>query len=235
MIKVAIIGRGNVATHLYEALKNKAELTLVNPHTLENMPENPDIILISVSDRAISEVAAKINDQNAVIAHTAGSVPMSILNDISRNIGVFYPLQTFTKGVALDYSSIPVFIEGSNMETGNQLKSLAYLFSNEVVEADSEARKKLHLASVFACNFTNALAAIASDILKDSGIQFDTIIPLMEQTVNKLHYLSPKDAQTGPAVRGDKNVMDMHSSMLKTNPQYQKLYSLLSNIIYNKK
>ncbi|MCH5235208.1 MAG: DUF2520 domain-containing protein [Muribaculaceae bacterium] len=226
---IAIIGNGNVASHLHTALKDKTEVVLVNSRTLEGLPENPDIVLISVSDNAIEEVAQRLPKTDAIVAHTSGSTPMTILKE--DKIGVFYPLQTFTKGVELNYSEIPVFIEGSSPTVVEKLKELAQLFSNDVREADSESRRKLHLASVFACNFTNALAGISEEILKDSGIDFSVILPLMRQTLNKLGKLSPKEAQTGPAVRGDTVVMDKHLDMLESKPEFQHIYKQFSKII----
>ena len=225
---IAIIGRGNVASHLFTAIKEKTEVVMVNPHTLEDLPEKAEIILLCVSDKAISEVFNKLSVSGSIIAHTSGSMPMDILKGNSPNFGVIYPLQTFTKGLKMTYDNIPVFIEGSNPDTVEKLKHVASLISEDIREADSNERKKLHLASVFACNFTNALAGISEEILKDSGIDFSAILPLMDQTVKKLKTLSPKEAQTGPARRGDKDVMKVHLKMLEQNPDIQKIYSLLS-------
>ena len=228
---IAIVGSGNVATHLYKALKDRTEVCLVNPHSLEGLPSKADIILISVKDKAIGEVVNNLPGSNAIIAHTAGSVPMEILKGKSEHYGVFYPLQTFSKDIELNYSEIPVFIEGSTPETIKNLKETASLFSEKVLEADSQARKQLHLASVFACNFSNALAGIAQGILNESDLDFSVLIPLMKQTVDKLEKLSPKDAQTGPAVRGDIQIMENHLKMLQNQPLLQEIYSLLSSYI----
>lgn len=230
---IAIVGRGNVATHLFEALSNKTEVCMVNPRTLDSLPLDADIILISVSDNAISEIAKKIPQSDAIIAHTSGSIPLEALDTSHNRTGVFYPLQTFTKGVSLDYREIPFFIEGSSPEVIKKLKNLGSLISNNVNMADSEQRKKLHLASVFACNFTNALAGISKQILEEAGIDFSTLIPLMKQTVNKLENLTPEKAQTGPAVRGDSIVIDTHLKMLENQPEFQKIYSLLTQFIKN--
>ena len=228
---VTIIGRGNVASHLYQALKDKTEVTVVNPRTLEELPAESDFIIISVSDNAIREIVEKLPPTDAIVAHTAGSVPMECLKGASDNFGVFYPLQTFTKGITLDYSKIPVFIEGSSPEVVSSLKRLAVLFSENVREADSEKRKNLHLASVFACNFTNAMASISRSLLEDAGVDFSALVPLMQQTVNKLQDVSPEKAQTGPAVRGDTNVMESHLKMLENRRDLQQIYSILSQYI----
>lgn len=228
---IAIIGTGNVATHLYKAFKDKEEVCLVNPRTLDNFPSNPDFILICVSDDAIGEIINKIPVNDGIIAHTSGTVPLDVLKGKHADIGVFYPLQTFTKDVDLNYSEIPVFIEGNSLKVIEKLKSLARLFSENVRIADSKERGKLHLASVFACNFTNALAGIAYDILKDTQIEFKDIIPLMKQTVRKLTLLSPDKVQTGPAMRGDQKTIDKHLRILSDYPEYKNIYSQLTNLI----
>lgn len=233
MKNVAIIGRGNVACHLYEALRDKADVVLVNPHSLDNLPANPDIILISVKDDAIPEIVRKLRPGSYILAHTAGSVSVSTLAGPTPHTGVLYPLQTFTKNQTLDYSEIPIFLEGSDPSTLQELETLASLFSKDIRHADSEARRHLHLASVFACNFSNALAAIAADILKDSGISFDAILPLMKQTIKKLETLTPREAQTGPAIRNDRKVIDAHINMLNDNPEAQQIYKNISNFIQN--
>lgn len=228
---IAIIGRGNVASHLYEAFRKHTDVSLVNPHTLEGLPTEASLILIAVSDKAIGEVIAKLPPFDGVVAHTAGSIPIDVFEDKFKNYGVFYPLQTFTKGVSLRYEEIPVFLEGNSKETLGKLKDFAVMFTEDVREADSDSRKRLHLASVFACNFTNAMAGVAQDILKDTGIDFSALLPLLKQTVNKLDELSPKEAQTGPAVRNDRNVMESHLKMLESNPKEAEIYKLISEII----
>ena len=228
-LKITIIGNGNVANHLYSAFKGAADVNKVDSRTLDGLNQPMDVILICVSDNAIEEVASRVADIDAIIAHTSGSVSLSALK--GKKTGVFYPLQTFTKGVELDYKEIPVFIEGSDPSTVSKLKEVGSLFSNKIIMADSESRKKLHLASVFACNFTNALAGISEETLKDTGIDFSVILPLMKQTINKLYKLSPKEAQTGPAVRGDNNVIEDHLKMLASNPGVQEIYKQLSQLI----
>lgn len=232
---IAIVGKGNVGQHLYKALKDKTEVTLVNSRALEDIPNEVDTILLCVSDDAIEEVASKLPDSDALIVHVSGSKPMDILKSKGNRYGVFYPLQTFTEKIELNYKEIPVFVEGSSPEVVNKLKSVASLFSDLVMEKDSEARKRLHLASVFACNFTNALAGVANDLLKDEDIDFSILLPLLMQTINKLGILTPEEGQTGPAVRGDKTVMNSHIEMLKDKPELQDLYIKLSSLIANKK
>lgn len=232
---ISIVGKGNVATHLYEAFKNKVDVVMVNPHTLEDLPTHSDIIIVCVSDNAIEEVASRLPQSNAIVVHTSGSMPMDILQSHTKFYGVMYPLQTFTKGVFLNYEEIPVFIEGMNDNVVKKLKTIAALFSKDIREADSVSRLKLHIASVFACNFINALARISKDLMDESGIDFSALKPLMKQTINKLDVLSPKEAQTGPAVRGDSMVINRHLEMLSSRPEIQNLYQQLTDIIQDGK
>lgn len=232
---IAIIGRGNVASHLYTAFKGKTETCLVNPHTLEGFPDKPDIIIITVTDDAIEEVCEKLPDPDVLVVHTSGSVSMDCLKAHGNNYGVFYPLQTFTKGVSLKYDEIPVFIEGSDPKNLDRIRKYASLISKDVREADSESRRKLHLASVFACNFTNVLADISAGILNEAGYDLTAVLPLMQQTVDKLKTLTPKEAQTGPAKRGDNEIIRKHVKMLESKPKFQSLYKLMSEIIQDEK
>lgn len=232
---ISIIGRGNVATHLFKALKGKVKVGLVNPHKIEELPQESEIIIIAVADNAITQVAEKIPQTEAVVAHTAGSVPLDVLKDRFKHSGVFYPLQTFTKDCEMDYSGLPIFIEASDDFSNSRLKELALLISDNVRKAGSEERKKLHLAAVFACNFTNAMAGIAEEIIRDYGLDFSTLFPLLKQTVGKLERISPKAAQTGPAVRGDSKVMEKHLQMLEQYPELQEIYSIISKYISHAK
>ena len=232
---ISIVCKGNVATHLYEAFKNKVDVVMVNPHTLEDLPTHSDIIIVCVSDNAIEEVVSRLPQSNAIVVHTSGSMPMDILQSHTKFYGVMYPLQTFTKGVFLNYEEIPVFIEGMNDNVVKKLKTIAALFSKDIREADSVSRLKLHIASVFACNFINALARISKDLMDESGIDFSALKPLMKQTINKLDVLSPKEAQTGPAVRGDSMVINRHLEMLSSRPEIQNLYQQLTDIIQDGK
>lgn len=233
-IYVSIIGGGNVASHLFKALEAKAIVSIVNPRTLDNLPQRNDIAIISVKDSAIEEVAKKIINHADVIAHTSGSVPMSVSSDTANGWGVFYPLQTFTKGVELDYSEIPFFIEANSQSAQNKLVKLAEMISNHVYIAGSEERKLLHIASVFACNFTNCLMGISRDILSKSNIDFKVMLPLLKQTISKLSNLSPTQAQTGPAARRDYPVMENHLEMLSYDRELQEIYRLMSNHIITK-
>lgn len=215
-LTVALVGTGNVASHLDKALEGKVTLVRVNPHTFEGMPDYADITIISVKDSVIQNVAHNLSGRHGIIAHTSGSVPMSALAGCrASGYGVFYPLQTFTKGVELDYSEIPFFIEGDSDATADVLTNLARLISDNVRRADSESRKVLHLASVFACNFSNCLVGIADGLLKKVDMDYTVLLPLLKQTVAKLDRLTPEEAQTGPAARLDFPVIKRHEEMLE--------------------
>lgn len=224
-----------MASHLYKALSPQVNVTMVNPRSLYGLNTSSDLIILAVADNAITEIAEKIKGTDTLVAHTAGSIPMSTLEKYFQNYGVFYPFQTFTKDVALDYSEIPVFIEASSIENAEKLKKVANLFTQHVHQADSEKRKQLHLASVFACNFTNAMARAAEIILKDGEMDFQVVVPLMKQTLGKLSLLSPVKAQTGPAQRGDSIVIENHLKMLADKPDLKKIYEDVSAFIINSK
>lgn len=234
-MRIAIIGGGNVATHLYRAfsVSNECDMCLmVSSRTLEGLPEDADIYLIAVSDSAVSEVAGRIPLVEGIVAHTSGSVGIEAIGNRHCNKGVFYPLQTFSKDSVLDYADIPVFVEGSDGAVADILAKAASVFSDHVLEADSGLRRRLHVAAVFACNFTNRLFGIAEGIMGDAGLDFRLLLPLIRQSIAKLETISPAEAQTGPAVRGDLEVCRKHLEMLKSKPELCEIYGLLSDSIY---
>lgn len=236
MIKsVTIIGGGNVATHLCIALAGRVdELINISSRELEDLPLDSDIYIIAVSDKAIAEVAAAMPGVLGIVAHTAGSVGMDVLSAHFKRAGVFYPLQTFTKGSDLDYSEIPVFVEGTDPSVEGELSGLASLFTTHIMKADSARREKLHIASVFACNFTNHLWSVADKMLQEDGLGIEVLMPLIGATVEKLKHLTPHEAQTGPAVRKDMNVIDRHLEKL-ADSRYLDIYRLLSKAIIEDK
>jgi len=231
-MEIEIIGRGNVATHLHRAFQEKGiDICTVNPHTLEGFTGNADITLISVKDNFISETADKIKGASGIVAHTSGSVGIASLRGCTKHTGVFYPAQTFTKSIEMQYADIPFFIEGSDPETERILISTAEIISSHVAKADSHQRRILHIASVLACNFTNHLWYLAEKILQNENFPFDTIRPLIRQTAYKAMSASPYDMQTGPASRGDTKVITDHLSELETDPGLKNIYKLLSESI----
>lgn len=234
--KVAIIGRGNVGSHLARALSDKADITVVNPHTLAELTGAEDVILISVSDAALPEVAANLASHirtkcNPIVAHTSGTTPMDVLSDIGTPYGVFYPMQTFSKDVDLNYAEIPMFIEGSDARVSEVLMALAASFSDHVHYADSYKRRKLHVGSVFACNFANHLWALSEKWLKENDLDFGMMHALVRETTRKALSNSPASVQTGPARRHDAPTIRSHIKMLESDAQLQNIYKILTDSI----
>ncbi len=231
MKRICIIGTGNVAAHLCVALSDKVdELINVSSRTLEEIPLDSDMYLLAVSDDAIAEVASGLPKLRGILAHTSGSVPMQRLEPYAERYGVFYPLQTFTKGDDLDYAEIPVFIEGNSPEVVKSLEEAAALFTTRIYPADSNRRRRLHIASVFACNYVNHLWDIADSLLAEDGLSLDVLHPLIKATAAKIRHMSPHEAQTGPARRGDLQVIEKHLSMLQDSPEAD-IYQLLADSI----
>lgn len=250
--KITLIGAGNVATRLGLALQKQgysvvevysrtrqaaeklAQLLGDIPFTDRVQDLNPatDLLLFSVKDDALRPLLQEIKPLEALYVHTAGSVAMEVFEGYARRYGVLYPLQTFTKSRETDLSSVPFFIEANNEEDEQQLRALAGSLSEKVITLPSEKRKALHLAAVFACNFTNHLYTLAGDILAQQNLPFELLLPLIEETAAKVKDLHPQDAQTGPAVRYDRRVIDKHLEMLQDDETKSQLYRLLSDSIH---
>ena len=146
--------------------------------------------------------------------------------------GVLYPLQTFSKQRKVSFDEIPFFVEANQREDVDLLKSIASALSDQIYEVTPEQRKSLHLAAVFACNFTNHMYALAAGLLEKYGLPFDVLLPLIDETAGKVHELSPLIAQTGPAVRYDRNVINNHLNMLADEPAIQEIYRIVSENIH---
>ena len=236
--RINIIGRGNVATHLYKALKGKADCVIVNPHTLEELDNDADFSLISVSDSAISSVLQSLPQLKGIVAHTSGSTDISVFKQTEwegasalHKCGVFYPLQTFSKEKEIIYSEIPLFIEAYTSECEKKLIDLGNLISDKTYPCDSTKRKHLHIASVFSCNFVNHLWALSYDYLQQNGLDFDMLLPLIRETVKKSQTGDPAECQTGPAVRGDMKIINSHLDALTGYPEMKRIYQILSESI----
>lgn len=198
---------------------------------MDTLPKDADAYIISVRDDAVADVAERLahhlGNTQATVAHTAGSLPKDLLDERFEHGGVLYPLQTFSRDKALDYKEIPFFIE----EQGDVLKELANTVSEHVFSLTSEQRKVLHLASVFACNFANHCYTIAEDVLHEIDIPFSALKPLINETTNKLNALSPREAQTGPAVREDDTVLGRQIHLLDSRPDLRDIYIRMSDSI----
>lgn len=250
-LKIVFIGAGNVASHLAPAVESAAAGEVVQVYSrslgsaqtlaaglrgatavsdVSEIRSDADVYIVSLVDDAISPLVSRLpKGGKALWLHTSGSVGMEVLAPLSDRYGVFYPLQTFSKGVDIDVSRVPLFIEGCDESVEAEIRSLgAQVFAN-VYHADSNTRRMMHISAVFACNFTNHLWTIAAEILQKEGLPFEVLQPLLEETAKKAFAVSPEKGQTGPAVRGDRAIIDKHLSMLSGQPE--KIYSLLSESI----
>ena len=249
MMKVTLIGAGNLATQLGKSLKKAGVIisqvysrTEDSARTLGELLEaewltdikalrdEADIYIFSVKDSVLCELISEVckSRGDKLFLHTAGSMPMSCFEGKALHYGVFYPMQTFSKTKDVDFERIPVFIESNSIETEDVIRSLANKLTQRVIRLSSADRKYLHLAAVWACNFTNYCYTVASDILGEHGIPFDVMLPLINETTEKIQKISPKEAQTGPAVRGDRNVMSKQLELMNGKEDLQELYKMLS-------
>lgn len=203
---------------------------LTKAFTIEDFKGNDsDIFLISVKDDAVRELAQRLVPlaPNALWVHTAGSLPMDIIE--AEHVGVFYPMQTFSIDKHVDMTKVSLFIESKTCE--EELLELARSITEHVYRLDSEGRRHLHLAAVFACNFANHCFALSETLLKEQGLPFKVMLPLIDETADKAHAMSPIDGQTGPAVRGDEGIMDSQLELLADKPIYAEIYRLMSKSI----
>jgi len=248
MIKVSIIGSGNLAQHLIQAFQSNPSIELVqvmvrNPKTVAHLLDSnriisdytqlqeADLYIIAVSDDAISEVSAALPFENRLVAHTSGTVSINSL-DPKNHRAVFYPLQTFSKDKPIDFKSVPICLEAENETDVQILKQLAHSISNAVYEINSEQRKALHVAAVFVNNFVNYLYQMGNEICDANAIPFEILKPLIQETANKIATLSPKNAQTGPAKRNDLKTIAAHEEFLKDENQ-AAIYKLLTQSLQN--
>lgn len=234
-MKVSVIGTGNVGIQFAHIFNTHT----ISSRTLDGLPTDCDLYIISVSDSAVAEVASKMPQVEGFVVHTTGSVAMDVLKKIDcHGYGVLYPFQTISKKRPLEASAIPLLIEGNNRSTTELLKSIAMKHGfTHIEEADSDKRRKIHLTGTFACNFTNAMIAISQQILSDCGIDKNIINPLLGETIDKLKTLPASDAQTGPAARKDIATIKKHLQLLDDlgMKRESEIYTVVSDYIMNKK
>lgn len=249
-MKIVFIGSGNVATHLAIAAKQKGHCILqvysrsaenarllaekVNASysdTLSQINPSADIYIFSVKDDALGQVLAEMPITKGFWIHTAGSVSINIFRPYHDRYGVLYPLQTFSKKREIDFEKIPLFIEANDSKVCEQLQEFAGGLSPIVHYIESEKRRYLHLAAVFACNFVNHMYATAAQLLEKNQIPFDVLLPLIDETAAKVHQLHPREAQTGPAIRFDEQVMNAHIDLID-DALIRELYRLISQSIH---
>ena len=235
-MKTVLIGRGRLATNLERALLQAGhDVVSINSRTLEALPLEADVFIIAVKDDALPDVIREATKgrEDQLFVHTAGSKPLSLFAGYTCHYGVFYPMQTFSKERSVGFADIPIFLETSDEPSMGILRSLAESISHSVYNLDSDNRKYLHLAAVFACNFTNHCYALAAQLLEQHGLPFDVMLPLIDETARKVHELHPRESQTGPAVRYDETVIAMQRQLLNDHPVMQEVYELLSKSIHD--
>ena len=243
-MKIVFIGAGNLATRLSLAMQRVGmQIGQVYSHTeasarqlatrlgcpwtndLSALQEDGDLYVFSLKDTVLSDVISKVKPNNGMWVHTAGSMSMSVFE------GYAHPLQTFSQGRNVNFDVIPIFLEANTDKNADYLKNIASALSENVRFMSSEKRRSLHLAAVFACNFTNHIYTLSYKLLENESIPADVLLPLIDETVSKIHSMPPAAAQTGPAIRYDENVINKHLAMLD-DPDMQAIYRLLSQSIH---
>lgn len=255
-MRIVLIGAGNLATQLGKALRGAHhEVVQVYSRTKDHAQHLADLLnagytdsldqlvpdvecyVFAVKDQVLPTVIKQVcglyaDGSSALFVHTAGSISFDVFPKETKYYGVLYPMQTFSKQRDVDFTDIPVFIEGNSDETSNKLEVLAHSFSKSVYHLSSADRRYLHLSAVWACNFVNHCYDVASEVLAPIGVPFEVMLPLIDETARKVHELSPREAQTGPAVRYDERVMNAQLALMKDHPMMQDIYRLLSQSIH---
>ncbi|CAM3547018.1 hypothetical protein FSS13T_08340 [Flavobacterium saliperosum S13] len=246
MITINIIGSGNVAQHLISVFQQTENIMLQQVFSRKRESINhlisddkivthysdlktADITIISVTDDAIAEVSNQLPFENQLVVHTSGSVGLEAINAKNRK-GVFYPLQTFSKSKAIDFKAVPICLETENESDYAVLESVAKTISDKVFKISSNQRQSLHVAAVFSCNFVNHLYHLGKEICDENNVPFEILMPLIQETADKIKTLSPLEAQTGPAKRNDQKTIEKHMSFL--DDEHKKtIYRLLTQSI----
>ena len=247
MKNILLIGSGNIATHLALNLdKEKYNIAQVFGRSKENTEllakkinsdwtidcskiEKADITIIAINDDSIKNILTSLPNNPTV--HTSGSTNIDVFKGYFEDYGVLYPLQTFNKDVDLNLKTVPFFIEANNQRFQRNLHELSNSFSKNTHLLDSHKRKQLHIAAVFACNFSNHMFVIAKNLVEKENINYSVLLPLIKQTLSKMEKLNPQDTQTGPAIRNDQLIIQEHINSIKED-NLKEIYSLISqNII----
>jgi predicted short-subunit dehydrogenase-like oxidoreductase (DUF2520 family) len=245
MIKIVILGAGNIAQHVYNAFQTTETLNVVQVYnrsakalsyfkntatttSLKNLAE-ADIYIIAVADDAIPSIANKLPFTDRLVVHTSGSMSLHELHKKNRR-GVFYPLQTFTKGVQVDFSKIPICLETGEKSDFKILETIAKAIGSTSYKISSEQRRALHVSAVFVNNFSNHLYRIGHEICEANNVPFEILSPLIQETAQKITALTPYMAQTGPAKRGDQETINSHLEKLDKDI-HKEIYTLLTQSI----
>jgi predicted short-subunit dehydrogenase-like oxidoreductase (DUF2520 family) len=250
---IGFIGAGKVATQLARSfIDSGLNVTWVWSHTnksaslfstisgceiIEKITDPlpaVDLVIISIKDDAVADIAGLLAPDSYSVVHTSGSLDINVLKNISPDTGVFYPLQTFSEGRNVSLKDVPICIEATGDQLKEKLCNLAECIGSKVVITGSEQRLCLHIAAVFACNFTNYLYGLSEKVLKKSGFDLSLLYPLILETTAKVLKNYPDLVQTGPAVRGDKRIIENHIAWLKGMPELKEVYELLSNQLMKK-
>lgn len=232
-MKIIIIGRGNVACNLEQAFRKKnVPIQMVSSREGLDVLPQADVYIYAVKDDALAEVVSQVHvARQALHLHTSGSLPLDVFGADKPHAGIFYPFQTFSKQHLIeDFSTVPVFIEARGIDDVAGIYSLAQTITPRIYEATQSERERLHVAGVFAGNFTNLMYGMAADMLRGTHIPFSALLPLIDETASKIHSLTPVEAQTGPARRGDESVIAKHISLLPSQ-NLKDLYRVLTNLI----
>ncbi len=249
-LKVVLIGSGNVAWHIGKAMidneidvlqiyspqhafKLATEWNIPYTHDLSALNDSADVYLFAIKDDSYQKLVAQFPFRNKCMVHTSGSVDIDVFQEVTNSYGVLYPFQTFTKNVVLPFDQVPLCVEANDEKTEEKLKKLAHILSRKQYVIDSHTRRYLHLAGVFACNFTNALYGLAKDITEEKGLDFSILLPLINETARKVNLSFPEEVQTGPAVRKDMKIIEKHLRMLD-DEKVKNVYKLISEIIAEK-
>lgn len=249
-ISVAILGTGNLASHLLAAFDKSniecATLIVRDPSKGRDLIQRmgmkasvhaekdlrtlkADVIMLAVPEGALIEIQQHYRfDPSQLVVHTSGAEPLQSLNH--ERCGVFYPLQSFTKGVTVDFKKIPILIEANDPETAMVLKELAQAISHTILDVNSEERLTLHLAAVMVNNFTNHFYTLTDDLLSKTPFSLELLFPLIEETIRKMKAIGAKEAQTGPARRGDVKTIERHKDLLN-DELMREIYELITNSI----
>lgn len=245
-MKITLIGGGKLGKQLYRVCTAAAEIELVQwvvrsaergktPEGISlvndiNKLHPADLYLLAVSDQAIPKVAEALPEE-AFVVHTAGGVALDVLNQ--NRAGVFYPLQTFSEGRNMDFSKLPIGLESKDASDLPLLEKLVQALGARAFHMNSKQREQLHLAAVLVNNFTNHLFAEAAALCVQNDLPFELLKPLIQETVDKLENLSPKDAQTGPAVRHDQQTIEKHLTLIQEH-SLQEIYKVVTSAIQKK-
>jgi predicted short-subunit dehydrogenase-like oxidoreductase (DUF2520 family) len=251
---IVVIGAGRLATHLCLAFfkhglkvvqvynrtpeKGKKLADRIGASFTDQIPEivmNADLYILAVSDAVLDDFSSKLRLKDKLVVHTSGTLEMDVLTPISANIGVFYPLQTFSPGSRINFKNLPVCIEANSPGSARRLAGFAEKLTQSVHFLDSDKRRVLHLGAVLSANFTNFLYAVTEELMLSHEIPFELLWPLILQTAKNARHGNLAQSLTGPAVRGDIKVIEKHLELLSDHPDYMEIYKLITtNIIKHK-